>query len=86
MDDTQLAKETANADGRRGDSYYQSVVVRVWLQVALLTLEDWCLCLEDEIKRMIKGTFSQLFILVQINPKLRNSKRTCKFSFHSTGL
>lgn len=50
MDDSQLAKETANADGRRGHHYYQSVVIRVWLQVTLLTLEDWCLCLEDEVK------------------------------------
>lgn len=60
MDESQLAKETANADGRRGDSYYQSVVARVWLQATLLTLEDCCLCLEDEVKGIMKGTFFQL--------------------------
>lgn len=85
MDESQLAKETANADGRRGDSYYQSVVVRVWLQVTLLTLEDGCLCLEDEVKGMMKSTFFQLFISVQINQELRDSRRTHKFRFHSSG-
>lgn len=35
---------------------------------------------------MMKGTFFQLFILVQINSELRNSKRTCKFNFNSSGL
>lgn len=40
MDESQLAKERANADGRRGDSYYQRVLIRVCLQVTLLPLED----------------------------------------------
>lgn len=85
MDEKQLAKETANADGGRGDNYYPSVVVRVWLQVTLLTLEYWYLCLEDEVKGKMKCTFFQLLILVQINPVLRNSRRTWNLSFHSSG-
>lgn len=85
MDENKLAKETANADGGRGDNYFSSVVVRVWLQVTLLTLEYWYLCLEDEVKGKMKCTFFQLLVLVQINPELRSSRRTRKFSFHSSG-